>query len=123
MKLSPLRFAKVVSWIIVAVGLGLVACEKPAPVKPDQPLRVEIEVTSEGYKPESVKAEAGRPLVLVFKRTTGGKCVEEITVPSENVKKFLPVGEAVEVAFTPKSKGTIAFACGMDMVHGSIVVE
>ena len=123
MNSSPLSFAKVASLIAVAVGVGLAACEKPATPASIQPLRVEIEVTADGYKPESVKAEAGRPLVPAFKRTPGGKCVEEITVPTENVKKFLPVGEVVEVAFTPKSKGTIGFACGMDMVHGSIVVE
>lgn len=115
--------AKLPAFAALALGLCPIACETPAPARPDQPLRVEIEVTSEGYKPDSVKAEAGRPLVLVFKRTTGGKCVEEIMVPTENVKKFLPVGEAVEIAFTPKAKGTIGFACGMDMVHGSIVVE
>jgi plastocyanin domain-containing protein len=38
------------------------------------------------------------------------------------LKKELPLNKAVDVEFTPTKAGDIAFACGMSMYKGKIVV-
>ena len=39
------------------------------------------------------------------------------------IRKPLPLGQPVEIVFTPKKAGTLRYACAMDMIAGEIVVE
>jgi plastocyanin domain-containing protein len=41
----------------------------------------------------------------------------------EKIEKTLPLNTPVEVAATFAKAGKLAYACGMDMVHGSITVQ
>ena len=59
----------------------------------------------------------------VVTRTTDETCGTEIVMPAFAVNQKLPLNEPVEVVVTPTEPGTIAFACGMDMLKGSIVVQ
>jgi Cu+-exporting ATPase len=43
--------------------------------------------------------------------------------PSLNIKRALPLNEPVVIEFTPAKSGDIAFACGMNMLHGTLVVQ
>ncbi|MCB9647090.1 MAG: cupredoxin domain-containing protein [Deltaproteobacteria bacterium] len=100
--------------------LGNLACERTAAAsKPQQ--RVEIKVSKDGYTPAEVRAEAGRPLTLVFTRVDANNCGEKVVFPERDIKKTLPVGEAVEVSLTPKANERIVFTCGMGMYKGAVV--
>jgi hypothetical protein len=45
-------------------------------------------------------------------------------LPDLGVEKTdLPLGEAVTIEVTPEEAGTFRFACGMDMVRGTILVK
>jgi len=46
----------------------------------------------------------------------------EVTIPSLNIKRALPLNQPVDVEFTP-AKGEIGFVCGMGMLKGTIVVQ
>jgi plastocyanin domain-containing protein len=35
----------------------------------------------------------------------------------------LPLNEPVAIEFTPSNAGEIAFACGKNMLHGSVIVQ
>jgi Cu+-exporting ATPase len=87
------------------------------------PQRVEIEVAASGYLPAKAEADAGRPLVLVFRRTTEESCGATVVIPSLAIQRELPLNEAVEIALPAQRAGTVDFACAMDMMHGSIVVR
>lgn len=82
-----------------------------------------ITVSANGYTPASISVKKGQPVKLAFTRTDANNCGGEVVFPKQNIKKKLPVGETVLVEFTPTDAGEIAFACGMDMMRGKIVVS
>ncbi len=43
--------------------------------------------------------------------------------PSLAIKRALPLNEAVIIETTPEKGGPLEFACGMNMLRGSVVVE
>lgn len=85
--------------------------------------RVVISVTKNGFEPASVHLKAGQPVRLVVTRTVERTCVTDIVVSEFGIKKPLPLNKAVDVRFTPRKAGTIRYACAMDMVAGSLIVE
>ena len=84
---------------------------------------VRINLTERGYQPSSFRLKKGVPAHVTFIRKTTDECGEEIVIPAYNIRRFLPVGRAVLVRFTPKKTGTFGFACGMDMLHGKLIVQ
>jgi len=85
--------------------------------------KAEIKVNETGYVPAMVMAKAGEPITLVFTRTTDKGCGQEVLIPSEGIKKALPLGVPVEITFTPKESGNLEFTCGMKMMKGTIMVH
>jgi plastocyanin domain-containing protein len=43
--------------------------------------------------------------------------------PSLKIKRALPPNEPVQIEFTPAKTGGIAFACGINMLKGVVVVQ
>jgi plastocyanin domain-containing protein len=84
---------------------------------------VEISVTGKGFEPAAAKVKAGRPVKLVVTRKTERTCATEIVVKDYGVNQPLPLGQAVEVHFTPKKAGPVRYACAMDMIAGVLNVE
>ena len=111
---------------LVAIASLLAGCAtfQVQDQKPDarKPKRVEIAITDKGLTPEKVEVAAGVPIELVFTRQTDKTCATEIEVPSLKVKKPLPLNEPVAITLTPV-KDDIAFACGMNMLKGKLVVK
>ena len=60
---------------------------------------------------------------MTFVRTTDKTCATEVVFPSLNITRALPLNQAVDIEFTPKRTGDVAFACGMNMLKGVIVVQ
>ena len=85
--------------------------------------RVVITVTKNGFEPASVHLKAGQPVRLVVTRTVERTCATDIVVSEFGIKKALPLNKPVEVRFTPRKAGAIRYACAMDMVAGSLIVE
>jgi len=82
-----------------------------------------ITVSANGYEPLSIAVKKGQPIKLAFYRADADNCGGEVVFSKQNIKKKLPVGETVLVEFTPTDAGEIAFACGMDMMRGKLVVS
>ena len=80
-------------------------------------------VGEKGYEPGRVSLRAGTPAKITFVRTTDKTCGTEVLFPSLNIKRALPLNEPVVIEFTPAKTGEIAFACGMNMLHGTVVVR
>jgi membrane fusion protein, heavy metal efflux system len=80
-------------------------------------------VNEQGYEPAKITLRAGALARITFVRTTDKTCGTEVVFPSLNIKRVLPLNEPVVIEFTPAKSGDIAFACGMNMLHGTIVVQ
>lgn len=85
--------------------------------------RIVITVTRNGFEPASVHLKAGQPVRLVVTRTVERTCATDIVVSEFGIKKPLPLNKPVDVRFTPRKPGAIRYACAMDMIAGSLIVE
>lgn len=85
---------------------------------------VAIEAGAGGYDPSQIELVAGVPVRLVFTRTTTSPCLAQVMAPDFGIEPVdLPMNEAVAIEFTPETAGTFSFACGMNMVHGTVIVR
>ena len=80
----------------------------------------------EGFEPADTKIPAGKAVTLVFNRKTDHTCAKEVVVTTadgKTVKKALPLNTSVEIASTFPNAGKLGYACGMDMLHGTLTVQ
>ncbi|MCA1589253.1 MAG: cupredoxin domain-containing protein [Acidobacteria bacterium] len=83
----------------------------------------QITVSEKGFEPASVNAKVGTKVLLAFYRSDAENCGSEVVFAEQTINKNLPLGETVLVELTPTKAGDIAFACGMDMLKGKLVVS
>ncbi|MFF4905812.1 heavy metal translocating P-type ATPase [Streptomyces sp. NPDC001260] len=84
--------------------------------------RVEVTVRG-GYSPDVIRLRQGVPAELVFDRQESGECTNRVVFPELRVSAALPAYERTMVRLTPERPGSFGFACGMNMIHGTVVVE
>ncbi len=121
MKKRILTALLAIASVSVAAGFAQAAPKaKPAP----KPVPQKITITlPEGYKDNKVAVKAGKPVALTFFLKSDAGCGDTVTVPAAKWKKDLKIGEKATVVYTPKKSGKLAFACGMDMMKGSLIVK
>jgi Cu+-exporting ATPase len=105
-----------INWYFFADRPRVVAAAVAAGVQ-----RVRIEVKG-GYTPSVIRVRAGAPVRLEFHRSETNPCTEEVVLPDFGIRTYLPAHETTTVGFTPAA-GTYEFACGMGMVHGTLIAE
>ncbi len=76
-----------------------------------------------GYAPNLIRVRQSVPLRIVFDRQEGGDCTSRVVFPDFALNRSLPAMAKTAVEFTPEKSGQFGFACGMNMVHGTLVVE
>jgi len=76
-----------------------------------------------GYAPNLIRVRESVPLRIVFDRQEGGECTSRVVFPDFALSRLLPAMAKTTVEFTPDKSGRFGFACGMNMVHGTLVVE
>lgn len=113
---------KGILWGLAGVAL-LSGCASQPGSGTAEPARVAITVTEKGFEPEAVTVAAGQPVTLVVTRTTAQTCATELVMPAHNINQPLPLGEAVEITFTPDQAGELTYACAMDMYKGKVIVK
>lgn len=101
-----------------AAGTASSRARKPGAVQV-----VALEVTGEGFVPARAAVKAGQPVKLVVIRKTDRTCATEIVLKEYGILRPLPLNQAVEITFTPAKAGPIRYACGMDMVAGTLAAE
>ena len=88
--------------------------------------RIAITVTDAGYAPARIEIPRGRQVVLVFTRNSEKTCAVDVhfVLPDgTKIDRRLPLGQPVEIPLRIDRAVEIPYACGMDMVHGTIVVK
>jgi Cu+-exporting ATPase len=83
---------------------------------------IEIKVKG-GYSPNVIRVKKGVPLRLIFDRQEAGDCSSRVVFPDFHVSKTLPAFARTTLEFTPDKVGEFGFACGMNMLHGTLIVE
>ena len=76
-----------------------------------------------GYSPDVIRLRQGVPAQLTFDRQETGDCTSRVVFPDFRVSAALPARQRTTVRLTPATAGTFGFACGMNMVHGTLIVE
>lgn len=111
-----------VSALLAALALTACGSSEQAPPSDGRPTFA-VRVVADGYEPSEIRAPAGQPVRLVFTRTTDEGCGQQLVFPELNIRRDLPLDEAVAVDFTMPQSGSIRFTCGMDMYQGSVVAQ
>ncbi len=84
----------------------------------------EIVVTVKGgYSPDVIRVKKGIPLRLIFDRQEAGECSSRVVFPDFQASKTLAPFARTTLEFTPDKAGQFGFACGMNMLHGTLIVE
>ena len=76
-----------------------------------------------GYSPNLIRVRQSVSLRIVFDRQEGGECTSRVVFPDFALNRSLPAMTKTAVEFTPETSGRFGFACGMNMVHGTLIVE
>ncbi len=75
------------------------------------------------YQPNAIRVRQGETVALDFFREEESACTKEVVFEDFNIRKQLAAFQTTRVELTPQKKGTFTFTCGMDMVHGTLIVE
>jgi len=116
---------------VVLVGLGLSAILGwffLGPKKAHSATQVgnvqEVTVTVKGgYSPDLVRVRQGVPLRIVFDRQESGECTSRVVFPDFALNRSLSAHGQTTVELLPDRAGDFGFACGMNMIHGKLIVE
>ena len=118
--------------IVVIGGIGLIALvlwyffgerEATAAVVNEAGVQ-EIDVTVKGgYSPDVIVVDRGRPVRLNFHREETSSCSEQVILGDFGIARDLPAFKTTSVEFTPEKSGEFPFTCGMNMLHGTLIVE
>jgi P-type Cu+ transporter len=76
-----------------------------------------------GYSPHVIRLRQGVLAELVFDRQESGDCTSRVVFPDLAVSAALPAFERTTVRLIPAAAGSFSFACGMNMIHGTLIVE
>lgn len=121
---TAVRGALLFGALLCLPGTGAAEEAAKAPVKPSADGVVVMEVTSEGFVPQDVRLEKGKPVKLRITRRTEKTCAKQVVVPGLVTATELPLDQQVEVAFTPTKTGKLRYGCAMEqMVGGTLLVE
>ncbi len=96
--------------------------QQSAPQKKGEVRTIRITVDM-GYMPERITLKKGERVRLVFNRVEDSRCTDEVVFPDFDIRKKLPAFKATAIELTPTKAGTFTYSCGMDMLHGTIVVR
>jgi Cu+-exporting ATPase len=84
--------------------------------------RVRVTVKG-GYAPDVIRVRQGLPVELTFDRQESGECTAQVVFPDMRVSAALPAYRQTIVRLDPAEAGSFGFACGMNMIHGTLIVE
>jgi len=76
-----------------------------------------------GYSPDLIHVRQGVPLEIEFDRRESGECTNRVVFADLGVSAGLPAHARTTVRLRPDHAGTFGFACGMNMIHGTLVVD
>ena len=84
----------------------------------------EVEVVvDQDYQPARIEIAPGERVRLRFIRRSEGGCTREVVFPTLGLRRDLPTGHPVVIELPALPPGETPFQCGMNMIHGVVVVR
>jgi plastocyanin domain-containing protein len=84
----------------------------------------EIAITVKGgYSPDVIVVKQGIPVKLDFYRAETASCSDTVILGDFGIARDLPAFRTTSIEFTPDKTGEFDFTCGMNMLHGKLVVQ
>ena len=80
-------------------------------------------VVKGGYAPDVIVVKQGQPVRLNFYRDETSACSEQVIFGDFGIARELPPYRTTPVEFTPEKAGEFIFTCGMNMLHGKLIVS
>jgi Cupredoxin-like domain len=97
--------------------------EQPVRTRSDRSGRQVVEITVHGgYRPASIRAYAGVPLRIVFRREDDDACSERVVFSSPRLDHRLSATGATTIDLPAQPPGQIRFTCGMGRYRGHIEI-
>lgn len=126
--LGVVRLAWLLSLALGGLAIGACRGKAPAPARRELSAtgerRISVAVTADGFVPQRSYVTAGEPVTLVVTRLVDDTCAKDLVLEEYAILAPLPLGEPVQVRFTPTRPGRIRFsACAMNMVAGELVAQ
>jgi plastocyanin domain-containing protein len=116
--------------VVVVVGAALIMGELwfflgprqspnvvSTPITP-QEIRV---LVKNGYDPDTIPVEVGRPVRLLFYRDETEQCSARVIFDRLGIDRELPPFKTTPVEFTPDKPGDYNFRCALSIMHGRVV--
>ena len=122
----------IVDVVVVVLGVGLIAGElwfflgprrAGESAKADRPVQEIRVVVRDGYDPDTILVEAGRPVRLLFFRDETSKCSERVVFETLDIERALPAFETTPVDLPPVRPGDYPFRCGHGVMSGRVVAQ
>lgn len=88
----------------------------------DGGVQVQTITVKGGYSPSLIELVQGVPTRLLFDRQETGDCSSRVVFPDFKVNQSLRAYATTAVEFVPEQLGDFEFACGMNMLHGTVKV-
>lgn len=108
--------------VTVAVLWFFFAPRKAFRARVDNGVQEAVVEVKGGYSPAVIEAEAGLPLRLIFDRKEDGECSSHVVFSDFGVDFALPPFRTTTLTIHPDRPGEYGFACGMNMLHGTLRV-
>ena len=80
-------------------------------------------VVKGGYSPDVIVVQKGTPVRLNFYRDETESCSEKVIFGDFGIARDLPPFKTTPIEITPEKKGEFVFTCGMNMLHGKLIVR
>lgn len=115
--------AVIVAFIVAAAVLWFFfAPRKAFRARVDNGVQEAVVEVKGGYSPAIIEAEAGLPLRLIFDRKEDGECSSHVVFSDFGIDLALPAFRTTTLTLHPNEPGEYGFACGMNMLHGTLRV-
>ena len=120
---ETLVLAGAVAMIAIVIWYFFGEREKVAAVETETGVQ-EIKITVKGgYSPDVIVVKRGVPVKLEFFRDETSSCSDQVILGDFGIARDLPAFKTTTIEFTPDRTGEFSFTCGMNMLHGKLVVE
>jgi Cu+-exporting ATPase len=117
--------------LVVAGGVALIAllawyffAPRKAAVAQMEGGRQLVDITVRGgYSPNLVRVDAGTPVRLRFHRPEGSECTARVVFPDLRRSASLAAFGTTTLDLTVDEPGEYGWACGMNMLHGTLIAD
>jgi plastocyanin domain-containing protein len=117
--------------LVIVLGTGLIGWELwyflgprgPRPPSPPAGVQDVQVLVRQGFEPDVIPVEVGRPVRLSFYRDETAESTGELIFETLDLRRPLPAFETTVVEFTPHTAGDYPFRCGHTGFRGRVIAQ